>query len=160
MTKLERSAVKYPLWRKKVDSSLFQHKGTTIPNWACKTWGINKAFSTCSSKNNPRSKVYIYFSNRKYPGNVTCAKQKRVNPAYRLWFDDHLLYDHWIPGTTVYLFFEFYGDGVFEFDRDPLVPEVQIDDILGVSTCSIGNESGGTAFDLVIEFLTPIPIII
>lgn len=39
--KLERSKVDYPLWRKKVDSSLFTYKGTTIPAWACKMWEID-----------------------------------------------------------------------------------------------------------------------
>jgi len=33
--KLERSKIEYPLWRKKVDSSIFDYKGTTIPTWAC-----------------------------------------------------------------------------------------------------------------------------
>jgi len=92
MTKVERTTVKYPLWRKKVDSSLFQHKGTTIPNWACQTWGIDTSFSSCISKKDRKSKVTIYFSGKKYQGNITCAKQKRANPAYRLWFDDDLLH--------------------------------------------------------------------
>ena len=33
--KLERSNVDFPLWRKKVDKSLFEHNGTHIPSWAC-----------------------------------------------------------------------------------------------------------------------------
>ena len=40
--KFERSNVKHPLWRKKVDASLFNYKGTTIPTWACDMWGIQK----------------------------------------------------------------------------------------------------------------------
>lgn len=92
MAKAERTTVKYPLWRKKVDSSLFQHKGTTIPNWACQTWGIDTSFSSCISKKYRKSKVTIHFYGKKYQGNVTCAKQKRFNPAYRLWFDDDLLH--------------------------------------------------------------------
>lgn len=92
MRKIERTTVKHPLWRKKVDSSLFQYKGTTIPNWACQTWGIDTCFSSCISKEDQKSKVTIYFSRKKYRGNVTCAKQKRINPTYRLWFDDDLLH--------------------------------------------------------------------
>lgn len=93
MRKIERSKVKFPLWRKKVDSSLFQHKGTTIPNWACQTWGIDIDFSSCISKRDPKSKVTIYFNNKKYPGFITCAKQKRVSPAFRLWFQEDLLHE-------------------------------------------------------------------
>jgi len=76
--KLERSKVDFPLWRKKVDSSLFIHKGTTIPNWMCTRWNIQKDFSTCSSKRNPKSKVQINFNKKKYDGWVTIASQGRI----------------------------------------------------------------------------------
>jgi hypothetical protein len=29
--KVERSDVEFPIWRKKVDKSLFEHNGTTVP---------------------------------------------------------------------------------------------------------------------------------
>ena len=32
--RLERSDVEFPIWRKKVDKSLFEHNGTTVPEWA------------------------------------------------------------------------------------------------------------------------------
>jgi hypothetical protein len=89
--KTERSDVKFPLWRKKVDSSLFNHKGTTIPNWACRSWRIEKQFFEINSKKDSRSKVIILFVNKTYEGWVTEAKQGRVSPAYRLWFSDDLL---------------------------------------------------------------------
>ena len=92
MRKIERSKVKFPLWRKKVDSSLFQHKGTTLPNWACQTWGIDVDFLSCISKNDPKSNVTIYFDGKRYNGYVTCAKQRRASQAYRLWFNDDLLH--------------------------------------------------------------------
>tara|TARA_B100000700_G_C14795092_1_gene737823 strand:- start:61 stop:198 length:138 start_codon:yes stop_codon:yes gene_type:complete len=38
--KIERSKVDFPLWRKKVDKSLFEHNGTTIPLWACEMWSL------------------------------------------------------------------------------------------------------------------------
>ena len=90
--KLERSDVKYPLWRTKVDSSLFHYRGTTIPNWACDTWHIAEHFSQCTSKRNPKSKVKIVFEKVDYQGWVTCAKEGRVNPAYRLYFPEDLEY--------------------------------------------------------------------
>ena len=90
--KLERSNVNFPLWRKKVDSSLFQHKGTTIPGWACGIWGIDSDFSNCILKRDKHSMIEILFENNKYGGWVTCAKQGRKTPAYRLWFAEDLQY--------------------------------------------------------------------
>lgn len=90
--KLERRNVDFPMWRKKVDSSLFNYKGTTIPNWACDMWEIQKSFSHCNSKKKIDSKVIIYFNDVKYDGWVTVAKQGRKTPAYRLWFSDDLQY--------------------------------------------------------------------
>jgi len=72
--KLERSNVEYPLWRKKVDSSLFRHKGTTIPNWACRMWGIQEDFFDCTSRRDPTSKVQVEFRRKRFEGWVTIAK--------------------------------------------------------------------------------------
>ena len=88
--KNERSNVEFPLWRKKVDSSLFAHKGTTIPTWACNMWGIQELFRECSSKKDKNSIVTIRFTRRKFEGQVTIASKGRKTPAYRLWFDDEL----------------------------------------------------------------------
>jgi len=87
--KLERSNVEFPLWRKKVDSSLFEHNGTTIPTWACTMWGIQKLFGNCISKNMDDAKVSIQFQGDDYPGSVTVAKAGRT-PLYRLWYEDNL----------------------------------------------------------------------
>ena len=43
----ERSHVEHPLWRKKVDFSLFGHRthgGTTIPHWLWSMWHIEDLF--------------------------------------------------------------------------------------------------------------------
>jgi hypothetical protein len=48
--KLERSNVEFPIWRKKVDKSLFHYNGTTIPEWACRMWGINATYGDVTSK--------------------------------------------------------------------------------------------------------------
>ncbi|MDH5733153.1 MAG: GIY-YIG nuclease family protein [Candidatus Bathyarchaeota archaeon] len=90
MVKLERSDVNYPLWRKKVDSSLFRQRGTTIPNWACEMWGIQEDFSSCVSRRDPLSKVTVTFNDNDYDGWVTVAKKGRVTPAYRLWYPEML----------------------------------------------------------------------
>ncbi|UMZ73106.1 hypothetical protein [Natranaerofaba carboxydovora] len=90
--KFERTNVEYPLWRKKVDSSLFNDKGTTIPKWVCKIWNIESEFYDCTKKKHKKSQVSIYFENICYNGNVTIASKGRKTPAYRLWFSEDLLY--------------------------------------------------------------------
>ena len=91
--KLERSDVDFPSWRKKVDSSLLRHNGTTIPQWVCKLWGIDKDFSKCTSRKQNESKITIEFESRKFDGWVTIATHKREkSPAYRLWFPEELTY--------------------------------------------------------------------
>jgi len=91
--RLERSDVDHPLWRKKVDSSLFRYSGTTIPNWACKMWKINEDFSSCTSKRIPESCVKVEFKAKKFEGWVTVAKEGRTKPAYRLWYPDQLSFE-------------------------------------------------------------------
>jgi len=89
----ERTDVQHPLWRKKVDSSLFEHLGTTIPNWVCRTWEIPNLFGNVSSKKSPSSRVSILFSGKEYPGSVTVARMGRTSPAFRLWYTEELLYE-------------------------------------------------------------------
>ena len=89
--KFERSNVDFPLWRKKVDSSLFAHKGTTIPTWACTMWGIQIKFTGINSKRNKNSIVTIIFKTHHFDGWLTEASKGRITPAFRLWFSDDLL---------------------------------------------------------------------
>lgn len=90
----ERSDVGYPMWRKKVDYSLFGHRskaGTTIPRWMWRQWDLEAAFGDCNSARDPRSNVVVVFEGRRYSGHVTLAKEGRANtPAFRLWLDDKL----------------------------------------------------------------------
>ena len=90
--KLERSNIEFPIWRKKVDSSLLQHSGTTIPNWACKMWDISSIYSQSVSRKDPSSRTRIIFERMEYPGWVTIATRGRKTPAYRLWFSDEIQY--------------------------------------------------------------------
>ena len=64
--KIERTKVEFPIWRKKVDSSLFQHKGTTIPKWVCGIWNIKKLYPKKRRKGSPESEVTINFNNSEY----------------------------------------------------------------------------------------------
>ena len=52
--KLERSNVDFPIWRKKVDSSLFAYRGTTNPTWACNMWNIQSFLGYMNSKTTER----------------------------------------------------------------------------------------------------------
>jgi len=85
--KLERSNVEFPIWRKKVDKSLFHYNGTTIPEWACKMWGINAMYGDVTSKADPKSEAKATYKGRIYPAWITAAKQGRSSPAFRLWYD-------------------------------------------------------------------------
>jgi hypothetical protein len=91
--KTERSNVDFPLWRKKVDKSLFEHKGTTVPLWACKMWGLPTYFQNVTSKKSADAQVAIRYEGKIYKGWVTVAKQGRSSPAYRLWFEDNLAHE-------------------------------------------------------------------
>ena len=84
--KLERRNVEFPLWRKKVDSSLFHYNMTPIPNWACQMWSIDDCFHDCYSKKDPRSTVTITFNRESYSGWVTCSKRRGEVREYRLWY--------------------------------------------------------------------------
>lgn len=91
----ERSNIKFPLWRKKVDGSLFEYRVTTIPNHFVDAWNLTKHYKGVSSKKDPKAltKIYFYKGQKKYScsGYLTVAVNKRTSPAYRLWFEDDLL---------------------------------------------------------------------
>jgi len=89
--KLERSNVSFPIWRKKVDSSLFRQNGTAIPSWVCRMWKIQEDFSNCTSRRDPTSRVQIEFRTEKFDGWVTIAKEGR-KPQHRLWYSDELAF--------------------------------------------------------------------
>lgn len=85
--KLERSNVKFPIWRKKVDKSLFEQNGTPIPDWACRMWGIKRLYGETASRRDPRSAAAVSFEGHTYSAWVTSAPHGRKKPAFRLWYD-------------------------------------------------------------------------
>lgn len=87
--KNERSNVDFPLWRKKVDRSLFEHNATPIPVWAWKMWCLEE-FEACSSKKDEKSKVIIRFDRKDYEGWVTLTKGKLEKRDRRLFFSEQL----------------------------------------------------------------------
>lgn len=85
--KLERSDIEFPLWRKKVDATLFKDAATPIPKWLCKAWEINTLFPESFSKKDASSDVEIDYNNKKYLGHVVQMKNQRM---FRLFFDKQL----------------------------------------------------------------------
>lgn len=74
--KFERSDIKYPLWRKKVDSSLFHKMHTPIPNWCATTWKIKEIFGTNTSQKTEGAQVRMKFKAKLYPAKVTYSMNK------------------------------------------------------------------------------------
>lgn len=74
--KFERSDIKFPLWRKKVDSSLFNKAHTPIPNWCAKAWGIKKIFGLNTSRKSEGAQVKIKFKGKLYSARVTYSVNK------------------------------------------------------------------------------------
>ncbi|SRR6266436_1924647 len=85
--KLERSDVEFSVWRKKVDKSLFEHNGTTVPEWACRMWAIPQMYGQVTSKKDPKASATVQYKGKQYDAWVTVASQGRKSPAFRLWYD-------------------------------------------------------------------------
>lgn len=66
----ERSDVRFPLWRKKVDYTFLVKSNTPIPVWMGEQWGISQIFNGVSGKGNSDSKVAIEWEDKEYVGNV------------------------------------------------------------------------------------------
>ena len=91
--KLERSNVEFAIWRKKVDKSLFEHSGTTVPEWACRMWGLQQLYGQVTSRKDSKSQASVAFRGTGYDAWVTTALHGRHSPAFRLWFDRALSYE-------------------------------------------------------------------
>lgn len=85
--KLERSDVEFAVWRKKVDKSLFEHNGTTIPEWACQMWALPGIYRKITSRKDPEASAAVQYNGKQYDAWVTTAPHGRKNPAFRLWYD-------------------------------------------------------------------------
>lgn len=85
--KTERSDIEFPMWRKKVDTTLFKDGATPIPKWLWRVWNIEELFSQCISKENLDSKVSVVFGKEKFNGRVIYSKTKGM---FRLFFDKKL----------------------------------------------------------------------
>jgi hypothetical protein len=86
----ERDNIDYPIWRKKVDSSLLNTTVTPIPKWLWGIWEIEKIFANVNSKRAANSKVRITFEKAIYKGNVTLSKQSNGRSFCRLHLEPSL----------------------------------------------------------------------
>jgi hypothetical protein len=84
--KFERSDIKHPLWRKKVDSSLFHKAHTPIPNWCAKNWKMESTFGKNTSKLTPVAQVKIRFNKKLYHARVTYSFNK--DTSYQIFLPD------------------------------------------------------------------------
>ncbi|MES2517881.1 MAG: hypothetical protein V4585_07220 [Bacteroidota bacterium] len=85
--KLERSDIEFPLWRKKVDTSLFKDAATPLPKFLWRMWNIDSLFNLCRDKNNSDSKVIIFYEKKEYIGRIIYSSTKNM---YRLFFEKEL----------------------------------------------------------------------
>lgn len=88
--KFERSDIKFPLWRKKVDTVLLDRQHTPIPNWLSKVWHIGAMIGQKTSKKNSETAVVICFKEKKYNGWITYAKYQQKDPLYKLFISKEL----------------------------------------------------------------------
>lgn len=94
----ERKDIKFPMWRKKVDGSLFQHSMTAVPGWVnVDLWKTKSLFTGVKSKKNPLSEVNIVLKNsgqkKNYKGWFTISEstykgKPKISP--RLSFEETL----------------------------------------------------------------------
>jgi len=80
----ERRDIEFPMWRKKVDASVFYDRAILIPVFAKKMWTIDKSFSKATGKKHADSKVIIDFEGIQYKANITIQKGRKG--SYRLFF--------------------------------------------------------------------------
>ncbi|EQC47542.1 GIY-YIG nuclease family protein [Bacteriovorax sp. Seq25_V] len=87
----ERSDIKVPVWRKKVDASIFEHRTTTIPNAYVNIWVLKSRFKDPGKTKT--SIVNIKFKNIKteFKGYIRKSSKMRNNPAWLICFDDEVL---------------------------------------------------------------------
>jgi len=91
--KSERADIEFPIWRKKVDSSIFQYDGTAIPHWVSKMWNLAEDFEQCNSKNDPKSKVKMIFNENEYEGRVVIQIKGRKTPSFRMFYSPDLTFE-------------------------------------------------------------------
>lgn len=86
MSKRERSNIKFPLWRKKVDTSLFTKLDTPIPNWLAEVWQIESIIGTNSSKKSEETAITLILNKKIFKGSILYTKHYGRETNYKLFF--------------------------------------------------------------------------
>jgi hypothetical protein len=68
--KLERSNINFPMWRKKVDSSLLSSGESPIPKFLWEQWDIEELFNNSKSRKDELGIVSVSFKKKTYSGSV------------------------------------------------------------------------------------------
>lgn len=88
--KTERRDILFPMWRKKVDASIFYDKAILIPKFIEPLWGIPKHFKGVFTKGDQRSKIKIHLDGKLYNGNITDLDAKKRTGTYRVFYGEDL----------------------------------------------------------------------
>src|SRR5262249_12249103 len=89
--KSNKTNVRFPLWRKKVDNSIFRDLGTAVPNWICQLWQFDTIFPGIVKSSDDVAKVAVKFEGRTYEGRVVSSHPKgRAKKHYRFYFNEAL----------------------------------------------------------------------
>jgi len=112
----ERRDIEFPMWRKKVDASIFYDKAILIPVFAKKMWDIEKDFTNANGKSHPDSQVMIAFEGIKYDANITVQNSKGRKESYRLFFNHDLA--NKLKATFIMTFMRDLEFKLGDFDKD------------------------------------------
>ena len=82
--KVERSNIEFPLWRKKVDSSLLKTSETPIPNWLHSVWSISLLDIS------KQLQVDILFNKKRFSGKLRWTKNGPNSKQLRFSFESGL----------------------------------------------------------------------
>ena len=92
----ERSNVRFPLWRKKMDGAMFDHQCTVLPNWVRDNVFDLKERFPHASKDHPESAASIVIHRGKgkrtvHSGYVTTSERGDLPDVMRLYFGNDVL---------------------------------------------------------------------
>lgn len=90
--KSERTNIKHPMWRKKIDNSILNSGNTHVPRWVCKMWNFDQAFKGVRGRKCSDGRVPVSFKGHTFEGHITFTQPtSSKNKKYRLSFEDALL---------------------------------------------------------------------
>lgn len=87
--KLERKDIQFPIWRKKVDGSIFNERAITIPNSFLVFWNIPARYKGVAGRDQ-KSKIQIHFEGQSFEGYVTELQAKKRRDSYRIFYGNDL----------------------------------------------------------------------